>query len=316
MLTVHELSKTYLGATKPAVHQISFSLEKGDTLALLGPSGCGKTTVLRLLAGLELPDAGEISFAGTRLDLLSVANRKIGFVFQDYALFPHLTVWENVAFGLSMQGVSSASLKERVDNWLVRLRIADLAERYPNDISGGQQQRVAVARAMAPEPQLLLLDEPFSNLDAQLREDLQQQLRALLKGSGQTSIFVTHDQQEAFYLADQMLIMNEGLCVVAGVADDLYSQPKNEWVAGFLGHKNIKNATLWPDEAFGFDGEPTAKIEALHFQGNNLTVEVIALDERWVLSLSRREWIALGRPTAGSLIPLSVDVTKAVALTA
>ena len=224
-----------------AADNVSLSLEQGEIGCLLGPSGCGKTTLLRAIAGFEPLTSGEISLRGRSLSNsnshVPPEQRQVGMVFQDFALFPHLTVQRNVAFGL--QKMAAGERQQRVQQMLELVGLAPLASRYPHDLSGGQQQRVALARALAPGPELLLLDEPFSSLDAQLRESLATEVRQLLKSSGVTAILVTHDQQEAFAMADQITLLREGKVAQSGTPEALYREPASEFVARFLGPGSV-----------------------------------------------------------------------------
>jgi len=237
MLRLDRLTKRF-GSTL-AVDELSLEVREGEFLSLLGPSGCGKTTSLRMIAGFEAPSSGRINVAGRDVSSLPPQRRGTGMVFQNYALFPHLDVYENVAFGLRAQGVPSADLKGRVSQALSRVDLAGFEKRSVQALSGGQQQRVALARALAPEPPLLLLDEPMSNLDAALRERTRDELRILLKRVGITSIFVTHDQEEAFALSDRIAIMRDGRLQQLGTPEELYRHPVNPFVAAFVGRANF-----------------------------------------------------------------------------
>ena len=222
---------------KPVLNGVSFRLEEGQIGCLLGPSGCGKTTVLRLIAGFDAPKAGEIRIGGERVSspdqALPPEARKIGMVFQDYALFPHLTIARNVAFGL--RHLDKPARDARVAAMLETVGLAGRAEAYPHELSGGQQQRVALARALAPKPRLLLLDEPFSNLDVELREKLALEVRDILKHEGITALLVTHDQHEAFAMADAIGVMDQGRIQQWDTPYTLYHQPANRFVANFVG---------------------------------------------------------------------------------
>lgn len=221
----------------PVVRKLSMRLEKGRIGCLLGPSGCGKTTVLRCIAGFESPTAGEIRLDGVTVSAgrthVAPERRRIGMVFQDYALFPHLTVGDNVAFGL--RGENAATRRERVSELLGIVGLSDQGAKYPHELSGGQQQRVALARALAPRPSLLLLDEPFSNLDVELRERLSYEVRDIIKAADTTAILVTHDQHEAFAVADEIGIMNHGRIQQWDTPYNLYHRPANRFVADFIG---------------------------------------------------------------------------------
>ena len=227
-----------------AVDDVSLEVPEGEFLTLLGPSGCGKTTTLRMIAGFESATTGRILLGDRDITRLAPQRRGIGMVFQNYALFPHLNVFENVAFGLRANGVKRADLPRRVDSALELVGLADLSKRRVQDLSGGQQQRIAVARAIAPEPRLLLLDEPLSNLDAAMRERTRTELRALLKRLGMTAIFVTHDQEEAFALSDRIAVMNAGKLQQVGAPEQLYHHPANLFVAGFMGRANLLHANV------------------------------------------------------------------------
>ncbi len=240
-LQVESVSVQYASAdARPAVERASFALAAGEIGVLIGPSGCGKTSLLRAVAGLERCRTGCIRVAGETLDdadagvHMAPEARRIGMVFQDYALFPHLSVADNIAFGLHHLGRSERA--ERVRRMLDLVGLAHAARRAPHQLSGGQQQRIALARALAPEPRLLLLDEPFSSLDVDLREHLAQELRAILKHSGTTALFVTHDQMEAFALGDAIGVMNGGRLEQWGDAYTLYHRPATRFVARFIGH--------------------------------------------------------------------------------
>jgi iron(III) transport system ATP-binding protein len=242
MLELQGLTKDF-GAVR-AVDDVSLRVEPGELLTLLGPSGCGKTTTLRLVAGFETATAGRIVLAGRDVTRLRARERGVGMVFQNYALFPHLNVFENVAFGLKARGVAKAQVAARVEAALARVELAGYAERRVQQLSGGQQQRVALARALAPEPPLLLLDEPLSNLDATLRERTRTELRTLLKQVGITALFVTHDQEEAFALADRIAVMGGGRLQQLGTPETLYARPANAFVAGFIGRANLLPARV------------------------------------------------------------------------
>jgi putative spermidine/putrescine transport system ATP-binding protein len=222
-----------------ALHGIDLTVERGSLVTLLGPSGCGKTTLLRSIAGIARPDKGDILFDGRRMNDVAVERRNIGMVFQTYALFPHMTIFRNLAFGLEMRSVPKPKIRERVMRALELVELQHLAERYPRQLSGGQQQRVALARAVVIEPDVLLFDEPLSNLDAKLRESLREDLKALQRKLGITSIYVTHDQSEAMALADHIVVMRGGRIVEQGAPQTLYRRPRERYVAEFLGHTNV-----------------------------------------------------------------------------
>ena len=245
-LQVCDLSVRYPGRPGAAVDSVSFGLAAGDIGVLIGPSGCGKTTLLRAIAGLEPVASGQIRLAEQVVSSaqahVSAQARRVGMVFQDYALFPHLSVAGNVAFGL--QGLPRAQRAARVAEVLALVGLSASAEQYPHQLSGGQQQRVALARALAPQPRLLLLDEPFSNLDVELRERLAHELRSILKAAGATALFVTHDQLEAFAIGDVIGVMHEGRLHQWDDAYSLYHRPTTRFVADFIGHGVFTPATL------------------------------------------------------------------------
>jgi len=240
-LELKNLTKAFQDPKHPAVANLSLDVVRGETVALLGPSGCGKTTLLRLIAGFDAPDAGTVTVAGKVVagDGIFVAPeaRRIGFVFQDYALFPHLDVFSNIAFGL--KGMPRSERRERVREVMDLVGLTVFARRYPVQLSGGQQQRVALARALAPQPDVLLLDEPFSNLDAALREGTRQEVRRILGRSGATTLLVTHDQEEAMTFADRLAVMRAGRLEQEGEPEVTYRNPRTAFVAGFLGRTNL-----------------------------------------------------------------------------
>ncbi len=237
-LTLQQVDVRYAGQPKSAVHGVSLKLEAGQIGVLIGPSGCGKTSLLRAIAGLEPVAAGEIQLSDRVVSRLGFSaapeNRRMGMVFQDYALFPHLTVAGNIAFGL--HGQSSEFKSSRISEVLQLVGLADVQDRYPHELSGGQQQRVALARALAPQPDLLLLDEPFSNLDVDLRERLALEIRGILKEAKATALFVTHDQMEAFAIGDVIGVIQEGRLAQWDDAYHLYHRPASRFVAEFIGH--------------------------------------------------------------------------------
>ena len=227
-----------------ASDNVSFGVEKGKLVALLGPSGSGKTTLLRMIAGLENPNEGDIFIDGKRVNDIPASKRGIGFVFQSYALFRYMTVYENVAFGLELQKMPKKQIKERVTELLSLTGLAGMEKRYPNQLSGGQRQRVAFARALAPNPQVLLLDEPFAAIDAKVRTELRTWLKEMVTKLGITSIFVTHDQEEALILADSIAVMSEGELLQLGSAEEVFRRPANDYIASFLGLNDI----VWKDD--------------------------------------------------------------------
>ena len=233
-----------------ASDNVSFGVEKGRLVALLGPSGSGKTTLLRMIAGLETPNAGDIYIDGQRMNDIPAARRGIGFVFQNYALFRYMTVFDNVAFGLELQKVPKAQIKKRVMELLELTGLSGMEKRYPNQLSGGQRQRVAFARALAPNPQVLLLDEPFAAIDAKVRTELRSWLKEMVEKLGITSIFVTHDQDEAVEVADEIIITNHGRIEQMGTPLDIYKTPATPFVAQFIGRSSVVEEY---DRLKGFD---------------------------------------------------------------
>ena len=218
-----------------ASDNVNFGVEKGKLIGLLGPSGSGKTTILRMIAGLETPDSGDIIIDGVRVNVLAASKRGIGFVFQNYALFRYMTVYDNIAFGLRVQKADKKKIDERVRELIKLIGLEGLEKRYPSQLSGGQRQRVAFARALAPNPQLLLLDEPFAAIDAKVRKELRSWLREMIEKLGVTSIFVTHDQDEAIEVADEIIITNKGRIEQTGTPIEIYHNPKTAFTASFFG---------------------------------------------------------------------------------
>ena len=242
MLTLHSLTKTY--GSKVALHDVSLTVARGQVLALLGPSGSGKSTLLTLIAGLDTPDAGDVRWEGQSLLGTPTHARGFGLMFQDYALFPHKNVAENVGFGLKMQGKPAAAIRDEVGWALALVGLEGFEKRDPNTLSGGEQQRVALARALAPRPRLLMLDEPLGALDRALRERLLDELHDILKRLQQTALYVTHDQEEAFALADQVVILRAGRVAQSGPPAELYARPAARFVAEFLGLRNLLPARV------------------------------------------------------------------------
>lgn len=226
------INKTFDGFH--ASRDVSFGIEKGHLAALLGPSGSGKTTILRMIAGLDRPDSGDILVNGERINDISGSKRGIGFVFQNYALFRYMTVADNIAFGLEIQKKSKAEVEDRVNELLELVSMADLGKRYPHQLSGGQRQRVAFARALAPNPHLLLLDEPFAAIDAKVRRELRTWLKEMIRQVGVTSIFVTHDQEEAMEVADTVIVTNEGRVEQIGTPEEISLHPATPFVDEFI----------------------------------------------------------------------------------
>jgi spermidine/putrescine transport system ATP-binding protein len=252
-LTVRHVSKTF-GKVK-ALDDVTLDVAPGEFFTLLGPSGCGKTTLLRIVAGLELADAGQVFTGGREITGLPAIKRPVNTVFQSYALFPHLSIYDNVAFGLRSRKFAEAEIKKRVERRLEMLDLAEMSNRHPHQLSGGQKQRVALARALVNEPDVLLLDEPMSALDARLRAQVQEDLRRLQRKLGRTFILVTHDQAEALVCSDRLAVMRHGCVEQIGTPEQVYDNPRNSFVAKFLGAANLIKAKRVPGGAeteFGF----------------------------------------------------------------
>ncbi|MBE9609063.1 ABC transporter ATP-binding protein [Chitinilyticum piscinae] len=242
LLEIRDVVKRFGDFT--AVNHVSLSVEAGEFFTLLGPSGCGKTTLLRMLAGFEQPDSGEIILDGVNVANVPPEKRPVHTVFQNYALFPHMTVAQNIAFPLKMAGVPQSEIAGRVDELLEDVRLQEFAKRYPHELSGGQRQRVAIARALVNRPKLLLLDEPLSALDAKLREQMQIELITLQKEVGITFVYVTHDQGEALALSHRIAVMSRGQVEQLDAPEHIYSYPKSRFVADFIGQCNLLDATV------------------------------------------------------------------------
>ncbi|MEO8356660.1 MAG: ABC transporter ATP-binding protein, partial [Chloroflexota bacterium] len=269
MLEVHHIFKTYEG--KPLLNDISFKVDTGETVCLLGASGSGKSTLLRIVAGLEDPDSGFISFDGIDLTLTPPHRRDFGLVFQDYALFPHLNVNENVAFGLKMRRLPQKEINERVVNSLETVNLSGFGNRHVTDLSGGEQQRVALARALATRPRLLMFDEPLGALDRTLREDLLNELRKILHNTQIPAIYVTHDQEEAFTIADRVLILHNGEIIRQGTPAEVWANPESAFVAGFLGLGSVFEGIHDGNSKVGTKfGILTVHCEHTHSKGENV----------------------------------------------
>lgn len=269
-LQITDVNHSYEG--KQVLHGVNFEVPAGKVVALLGPSGCGKSTILRAIAGLIVPDRGRILLDGRDLTRLAVRNRRLGMVFQNFALFSHLTVAENIAYGLS--GLPKQERKARVERLLDLVRLRPFANRFPPSLSGGQQQRVAVARALATDPAALLMDEPFGALDRALRSELQAELVRMQENVGITTVMVTHDQEEAQAVAEQLVVMNEGRVEQVGSPEDIYDNPASLFVNGFIGHANQIPATVTGKAALkAMDGSEIAVGRPLNFRlGSEIVV--------------------------------------------
>jgi iron(III) transport system ATP-binding protein len=249
-LILEHLSKSFpasirgTGTEVTAVDDVSLAIDQGEFVTLLGPSGCGKTTTLRLIAGFEVPTRGHISLDGRALDDVPPNRRDMAMVFQSYALFPHLSVFENIAYGLRLKKLSSVAMRRKIAEALRLTELSGLEQRAPNQLSGGQQQRVALARALVMEPKVLLFDEPLSNLDAKLREQMRAEIRRVQQTLGITSVYVTHDQAEAMTLSDRIVVMHQGRVVQIGTAAEIYRRPASRFVADFIGKANFLSARV------------------------------------------------------------------------
>lgn len=253
IIEFRDVVKEYDGEV--VLKKINFEIEQGKFYTLLGPSGCGKTTILRLIAGFSEADQGDILFEGKKINHLPANKRRVNTVFQDYALFPHLNVFENVAFGLKIKKMPAKKIEQKVAEVLKLVQLSGFEQREISEMSGGQRQRVAIARALANEPEVLLLDEPLSALDLKLRTDMQYELRELQKRLGITFIFVTHDQEEALAMSDEIFVLNKGEIVQSGSPVAIYDEPINRFVADFIGESNIVDGVMIADNLVEFGGK-------------------------------------------------------------
>jgi putative spermidine/putrescine transport system ATP-binding protein len=310
-LRLSNLEKTF--GQNRVVKDFSLDVAKGEFISLLGPSGCGKTTVLRMVAGFETPTAGSITIDGQEVTGLKANSRNIGMMFQAYALFPNLTVGDNVAFGLRVKGVPRAQRKARVDEMLSLIGLPDLAGRYPFQLSGGQQQRVALARALAPSPRVLLLDEPLSALDAKVRVSLRTEIRSIQKELGITTIFVTHDQEEAMSISDRIVVMNGGIADQVGSPFEIYNRPTTKFVANFVGTLNTFDAVMAEGRQVIVSGQRLTLPEGTALPAGGAALSVALRPE--ALRLGRTEGHEAVLPATveavefmGSIIRLRADV--------
>jgi putative spermidine/putrescine transport system ATP-binding protein len=313
-LELSHIQKSF--GTVKVVHDFNMSINEGEFISFLGPSGCGKTTVLRMIAGFEQPTGGTITIGGVDQIDLKPNRRNIGMVFQAYALFPNMTVAQNVAFGLKVAGASKTDIDARVKEMLDLINLGHLAERFPYQMSGGQQQRVALARALANKPKVLLLDEPLSALDAKIRVSLREEIRAIQRKLGITTIFVTHDQEEALSISDRIVVMNAGIADQIGTPSDIYNRPSTRFVAGFVGTLNILEAKVEDRQAslVRFGGRSIALPSThLNGSGNGAAITVALRPEALSLTPTPTSDAALeGRVTSvsflGSVIRTKLDV--------
>ena len=294
---LHNVSKRF--GTFQAVSQLTLSIEEGAFVTLLGPSGCGKTTTLRMLAGFYDPDEGDISFHGVLQQGIPPDKRETAIVFQEYALFPHMNVFGNVSYGLRIRHLGKEEIQRRVDEVLDQVGLQGLHGRFPYELSGGQQQRVALARSLIMKPRILLMDEPLSNLDAKLRISVRREIKQLQSQLQITTIYVTHDQEEALSLSDKIAVMNEGRLIQVGSAQELYARPVNPWVANFVGTANLIEGEI---------GEQTERGTVVRITGKELLFEKTFMEGHLrskssntpMLFMIRPEWVLIG-PAVPSL---------------
>ncbi|MDW7740240.1 MAG: ABC transporter ATP-binding protein [Bacillota bacterium] len=265
VIELKNVTKTYPGCPEPAVKDFSLNVEEGSIITLLGPSGCGKTTLLRIIAGFEKPEKGSVFISGNQVagdnNWVAPENRGVGMVFQDYALFPHLKVFDNVAFGYREK-----DKHQRVQEVLSLVSLRGYESRYPHELSGGQQQRVALARALARKPAVILLDEPFSNLDAELKDQMRLELKSILKKTGTTAVFVSHDQKDALAISDQIVVIKDGEIQQVGTPKEIYQYPENTFVATFVGRSNLLEGIM-ADDACSVQTD-IGKFPCLHTHGH------------------------------------------------
>jgi spermidine/putrescine transport system ATP-binding protein len=298
MIDIDGVTKSF--ATKTAgvvnaLNEVSFKIGDGEFFTLLGPSGCGKTTLLRIVAGFEAPSTGKLFIGGVDAGSLPPQKRPVNTVFQSYALFPHMTVAENVAFGLQMRGVGRADIQRRVDEVLALVKLEALASRSPRQLSGGQQQRVALARALAPRPKVLLLDEPLSALDLKLRKEMQTELKRLQRETGITFVLVTHDQEEALAMSDRIAVMSAGSVLQIGEPKQIYEYPVNRFVADFIGESNVMPGHIFGGETASVISVRPERIELFcasnarqgRASGTIVSVTFLGLDTLYEVELER-----------------------------
>ncbi len=275
IISLKDIAVSYDG--EPVLSGFNLEIRDGEFITLLGPSGCGKTTVLRTIGGFIKPDAGEVFFSGKNITALPPHKREVNTIFQKYALFPHLNVYDNIAFGMRLKGKSERQVKETVHEMLGMVNLSGYAHRGVSQLSGGQQQRVAIARALANEPKVLLLDEPLSALDLKLRKDMQVELKKIQQQTGITFVFVTHDQEEALSMSDRVVVMDGGVIQQTGSPTDIYNEPENAFVADFIGESNILDGLMLEDYSVKFAGH---KFQCLDKGfGTNTPVDVVIRPE-------------------------------------
>lgn len=306
-LELQELTKIYGSFT--AVKDFSLNVERGEFISLLGPSGCGKTTTLQMLTGLVEPTKGKLILDGRDMTRLRPAARGLGVVFQSYALFPHMTVSENVAFGLEMRGVAKTERQQRVRKILDMVQLDHLHDRYPRQMSGGQRQRVAIARALVIAPPVLLLDEPLSNLDAKLREEMQFELRRIQKKVGITTIMVTHDQAEALSISDRVVVMENGTITQVGSPYELYENPQNDFISAFVGKSNVLSGSfadaIAAGQAITIRPEKLRLVKVDHARLQGQVVNRYFLGANWLVNVDGPAGLlTISLPNVGALPPL------------
>ena len=276
-LEIKNITKKY--GEKTAVDNVSFSLEEGRLLTLLGPSGCGKTTILRAIGGFLKLDQGSILLNGQDISPISPEEREVATVFQSYGLFPNMKVYENVAYGLKFRGIRKKEARNMAYDFLNKVHLEEEGEKYPSQLSGGQQQRVALARSLIIKPKLLLLDEPLSNLDAKLREQMREEIRQVQQEFGVTMIFVTHDQNEAFSISDEVMLMNEGKLIQKSSPEDLYLHPNSAFALDFIGQSNIKKGFYCRPEDIKLSSEGSPlKVQSIEYLGDFVQYTVLDKD--------------------------------------
>jgi len=334
-LIIEQVSKKF--GDNQVLNNVSFGVDEGEILAILGPSGCGKSTLLNIISGLEPLDSGQISWGGQNLSLIPPYKRNFGLMFQDYALFPHMNVKNNVAFGLEMMKLPESEINQKVESVLELVGLEGFGERDVNELSGGEQQRVALARSIVPEPKLLMLDEPLGSLDRALRERLLKDLTKILRSTSQTTVYVTHDQEEAYSLADTVVVMNKGRIIQIGTPNQIFNQPDNVFVARFVGLKNIYkvevangkidlpigrvsvdkkhkgyvNALIRPD-TFSLmpvhDNKVTGKLVGIQFKGEVTKIEIAVGGQTISINLMSVNQL----PELGADLTLYYDLKKSI----